>query len=396
MAKNKNHHLYKRGDTWYFRMRKNGKWTKKCLSSSVTEARRLRDEYMKEIMVYGDIQQPQVENDRGPLFGEIAERWANIKSMQTKASTMRDYRSAMNLYVLPRFGNSLIREISYLDVEEFKADLNCTSKRINNIMVPMRSVFTLAYKEGIIKDNVMSRVDNLRIDEPTINPLSMDEAIKVLECVHPHYRNCLTILFFTGLRFGEMAALKWKNVHLDRRTARISETLVYGIEGRTKTRKSNRDIDLLPPVMDALISQKERKHGKSDYVFLDVHGKPLTTDHMREVIWKAALKKAGIEYRPLMQTRHTFATISLSEGENIGWIQHMLGHSSLQMIFTKYYAWIPKKTRNDGSAMMKAYEKIHIGQDKDQAVDSGLKVVHLKKCAPNVPHERKRTYTGSV
>jgi len=50
----------------------------------------------------------------------------------------------------------------------------------------------------------MARVDNLRIEEPTINPLSLDEVIKVLECVHPHYRNCLAILFFTGLRFGEM------------------------------------------------------------------------------------------------------------------------------------------------------------------------------------------------
>jgi len=395
MARNKNHHLFKRGDTWYFRMQKNGRWIKKSLSTSVTEAKRLRDEYLKEIAVYGDIQKPQVD-DGGPLFGEVAEKWAKIKSTQTKASTMRDYRSAMNLYVLPRFGNSSIRDISYLDVEEFKADLNCTPKRINNIMVPMRSVFTLAYKEGIIKDNVMSRVDNLRIDEPTINPLSIEETLKVLECIHPHYKNCLAVLFFTGLRFGEMAGLKWKNVHLDRRTARISETLVYGVEGRTKTKKSNRDIDLLPPVMDALISQKERQHRKSDYVFLDVHGKPLTTDHMRQVIWKRALKKAGIEYRPLMQTRHTFATISLSEGENIGWVQHMLGHSSLQMIFTKYYAWIPKKTRNDGSAMMRAYEKIHVGQDREQAADRGRKVIDLKKCGPNVTQKRKRTYAGKA
>jgi integrase len=78
---------------------------------------------------------------------------------------------------------------------------------------------------------------------------------RVLECLHPHYRNCLTILFFTGLNFGEMAALKWKNVHLDRKTAKICETLVYGEEGRTKTKKSNRDIDVLPPAIEALIDQ---------------------------------------------------------------------------------------------------------------------------------------------
>jgi hypothetical protein len=60
---------------------------------------------------------------------------------------------------------------------------------------------------------------------------------------------------------------------------------------------------------------------------------------------------------------HLSATISLSEGENIGWVQHMLGHSSLQMIFTKYYAWMPKETRNDGSAMMRACESVRRGKE---------------------------------
>jgi hypothetical protein len=89
-----------------------------------------------------------------------------------------------------------------------------------------------------------------------------------------------------------------------------------------------------------------------------------------KVIWKPALKKAGIEYRPMMQTRHTFATISLSEGKTIGWVQHMLGHSSLQMIFTKYYGWIPKETRNDGSAMMRAYESV---RGKNEMIPDGSK-----------------------
>ncbi len=48
----------------------------------------------------------------------------------------------------------------------------------------------------------------------------------------------------------------------------------------------------------------------------------------------------------------------LSAGEDIGWVQNMLGHSSLQMIYTRYYAWIPRKTRKDGSAFMNAYHSI--------------------------------------
>ncbi|MFC1868602.1 tyrosine-type recombinase/integrase [Thermodesulfobacteriota bacterium] len=294
----------------------------------------------------------------------MAEKWANIKSSQIKASTMRDYRSSMNLYTLPRFGNRPITEITYLDIEGFKAKLKCSAKRINNILVPMRSVFTMAFKEGIIKDNVMHRVDNLRADEPTIHPFTLEETMKVMEYIHPYYKNCLTTLFYTGLRFGEMAGLKWRNVDLDRKSARICETLVYGEEGRPKTKKSNRDIDLLPPVVEALESQKRITCGKSESVFLDLSGKPLNPDHVREVIWKPALQKAGIPYRPLMQTRHTFATLMLSEGENIGWVQHMLGHGSLQMIFTKYYAWVPRKTRNDGSAFMNAYRSTELEKGK--------------------------------
>jgi hypothetical protein len=185
MAKDKNHNLVKRGEVWYFRLRKGKQVIRKTLSTSVTEARRLRGDLLREMALYGDIRTPQEVQNENPLFGELAEEWYRIRSKQIKASTMRDYRSSMNLHILPKFGNRPIKEITYLE----------------------------------------------------------------------------------------------------------------------------------------------------------------------------------IEYRPMMQTRHTFATISLSEGENIGWVQHMLGHSSLQMIFTKYYAWMPKETRNDGSAFMKAYYSIDLDHE---------------------------------
>jgi integrase len=379
MAKNKkNHHLRKIGDVWYLEKMFGGSRIKKALSPSITEARRLRDEQIKEIQVYGNIQRTNANGEGSLLFGEFAKTWASIKAKEIKASTMRDYRSAMNLYVLPKFGNMPIREISYLDVDRFKSELNCSAKRINNILVPMRSVFKMAFKSGVVDDNIMLKVDNLRSDPPLINPLTPDEVGKVLESVHPHYKEFFITAFFTGMRFGEMAALKKTNVVLDRGIARICETLVYGVEGRPKTKKSNRDVELLIPVIDALKRQMAKTPGKAGYVFLDLTGKPLTPDHVRKVIWEPALKNAGIEYRPLMQTRHTFATISLSEGENIGWVQHMLGHSSLQMIFTKYYAWMPKETRNDGSAMMRAYESV---QGENEVIVDRSKVIDLKKRA---------------
>ena len=112
---------------------------------------------------------------------------------------------------------------------------------------------------------------------------------------------------------------------------------------------------------------------------MDLYGRPMNPDHARNVIWKPALQKAGISYRPLMQTRHTFATLMLSEGENIGWVQNMLGHGSLQMIFTKYYAWMPKETRNDGSAMMRAYKSVRKEPFENNVRVEGPKVFYMDR-----------------
>jgi len=72
----------------------------------------------------------------------------------------------------------------------------------------------------------------------------------------------------------------------------------------------------------------------------------------------------------MIQTRHTFATLMVSSGENLGWVQKMMGHSSLKMIFEHYYAHIPNLTHQDGSLFLKEYEKrdsdlhqIYIRQD---------------------------------
>ena len=173
MAKNKNHHLFKRGGVWYFRKKVNGRWIKKSLSTSVTEARRLRDEHLKQLYVSGDIQSRPVQGDNNILFGELAERWAKITKKRVKTSTFRGYQIAMNAYILDRFGNVPVTRISYIDIEEFITDLDCSNKRINNLLVPLRGVFKLAHRSGFIENNIMSMVENRKIEKPKISPLSL-------------------------------------------------------------------------------------------------------------------------------------------------------------------------------------------------------------------------------
>ena len=356
MARKKNHHLEKRDKVWYFVAMVRDKRIKKALTTSVTEARKLRDEYLDEIRTNGDIQRVEPETD-GMLFGKVAKKWAKQKVKRVKSSSWRDYRSIMNKHVLPHFGNTPMKDITCYDVEDFIDELDCGNKRKNNVLVPIRSVFKYASKGGIIDKNIMLDVENLKPEGTKIKPLTINEVKEVVEHVLPHFKCFCTVAFFTGMRFGEMAVLKWKNVDLERGIIRVVETRVYGEEGEPKTAKSKRDIELLSPVREALAIQQQST-GKDKYVFRDAEGRLLVTDHVRKQIWKPALEKAGIEYRPMLQTRHTFATMMIDAGEDLGWVQNQLGHASLQMIYTRYYSWVKKSTRNDGSAFMKGmYEK---------------------------------------
>ncbi len=67
----------------------------------------------------------------------------------------------------------------------------------------------------------------------------------------------------------------------------------------------------------------------------------------------------------MIQTRHTFATITIDSGADVGWVQQMMGHSSLQMIYTRYYGWIKKRTRNDDSAFTASFEIGVVEKEED-------------------------------
>jgi integrase len=115
----------------------------------------------------------------------------------------------MNLHVLPAFKDTPIDSIKYTDIENFISNLQCGPKRINNILIPMRSVFKMAYKNGYVPENVMLKVDNMTVPLPDIFPFSYEEVVRILEVIDPFYRPYTATRFFTGMRSGEIDALLW-------------------------------------------------------------------------------------------------------------------------------------------------------------------------------------------
>ena len=90
MKNKKDHHLMPRNGMWYFQM-KNVKFS--LHTTSITEARRLRDKYYKEMLAYGHLNRE--DKKEVPLFGALAQEWSELKKGTFKKSTVRDYRNSI-------------------------------------------------------------------------------------------------------------------------------------------------------------------------------------------------------------------------------------------------------------------------------------------------------------
>jgi integrase len=77
---------------------------------------------------------------------------------------------------------------------------------------------------------------------------------------------------------------------------------------------------MLPIVQQAFRGQRGASQLRSPYVFPSQTGGPLDITNLRERVWKPALRRAKLRYRTMYQTRHTFATLALQSGEQIGWV----------------------------------------------------------------------------
>jgi len=387
MAKRKNNkYIQKIGGIFYFRKRHNKTTFKRSLNTTDRKtAQDLRDIYLSNLIEYGQLDPPTESVAEIPTFGEMAKQWAEIHRTQVRHTTWPDYVSAMNGHILPVFKDFPITEITYQDVVKFRSRLKVGSKRANNIMVPMKSVFDFAHRQEVIQDNVMRKLKRLPEEAPEIRPFTYEEVNRILDAIHPWYKPYASVAVFTGMRAGEQNGLDWSDFLVDMKPEPhifVRKTYVYKRDGIPKTKKSKRYIKCLPQVLDALAEQRKLT-GNNEHIFLTVDGMRMTPDHFRKEVWMPALKKAGLEYRPPIQMRHTFATMMLSAGEDIGWVQNMMGHSSLQMIFQRYYAWIPNETRSDGKAFLR-YIKDTAAKPPEASVDEVAENPETDKVCTNI------------
>jgi integrase len=110
------------------------------------------------------------------------------------------------------------------------------------------------------------------------------------------------------------------------------------------------------PSLKYLLTAKQ-----NSYVFLNQLNEPIyDIKRIRENGWKKTLKACNIEYRTIYQTRHSFATMMLENGEDILWLSNMLGHTDSSMTLSKYAHYVKRKEKKRGQFLDKTFSYLHV------------------------------------
>lgn len=279
--------------------------------------------------------------------------WLSAHKRTLAYSTHKEYEKAINKHIKPGLGHIPARDVSAAVVKAWVGSLPCGNKTINNILIPLRQCMADLYADGRIERNPMDRVKNLKVVTDDPDPFTRDEMLAILGKSIGQCLNLFQFAFWTGLRTSELIALEWPDVDLKSGYVRVRQARVRRKVKTTKTAAGMRDVKLLPPALEAIKRQKSFTQLKGQEVFQNPRtGKPWVSDKaLREVDWKAALKLAGVRYRYPYQTRHTYASMMLSAGENPMWVAKQMGHTNMAVLLKRYARWLPDGDADAGSKM---------------------------------------------
>jgi integrase len=275
---------------------------------------------------------------------------ARLQAMGRKRATIETYESCVRVQLSPFFGNRRLDKIGRREIEQFMAHMARTGrspKTTLNALGILHSIFEYARREGWVVANPCTLVDKPRVDSsnPDIRFLEREELEALLRSVpdddlgHVERRMYLTAAM-TGMRQGELLALRWRDVDWPARRVRVRRNFVRGEFGTPKSKRSSRSVPLADRVAGELdqLHQEARWRGDDDLVFAHPHtGKPIDRSKLLKR-FKAALKRGDVREVRFHDLRHTFGTRMAAQGVPMRALQEMLGHRDFKttLIYADY------------------------------------------------------------
>ena len=311
-----------------------------------------------------------------------------------KPSTLAQYKSILNSYLLPEFEKTPLKQITDSQLKRFQVKLSedVSPSRVNTVMQLLRSIFDQAQREGAIVRDPSKAVRRMQEPKVQIDPLSEQELAAVLGCVGLYRRALPTTIHRTCIHRStseRTPSAAWGDVYWKKEQISITKGRVRGTEGLPKTKSSERIIPMTPPTVQALkeldsreakvqsLEAKERR-----YVFTKPNGQPI--DKHLDRIWARALRKAELRHRPSYQLRHTFATHCLLKGLPTAYVAKVLGHSTQDTLIRHYAGWIEAGTKEHDDILKAVFATNPMVTQKVTQVPAKQKASHRNRQLANV------------
>ena len=268
-----------------------------------------------------------------------ADQWLAAQT-QTKPSTRYRYLGLLRTHILPAWGSHRLADVTHAEVARWVAELRANGSAPATVRQAHRVfslVLALAVRDGRIPRNPADRVPLPRVtrDEPRF--LSREEVERLAEAAGAD-GDVIRLLAYTGLRFGELAALRVRRVDFLRRRLTIAES-VTEVAGRLefgspKTHQ-HRSVPLPAALVGPLSARCADKPG--DALLLTTSaGTALRLRNWRRVVFDPAVREAGLADVTPHDLRHTAASLAVASGATVKSVQRMLGHASAAMTLDVY------------------------------------------------------------
>lgn len=287
------------------------------------------------------------------------EYWIDeAKSRTIRASTKNQYIMQYRRYIQPMIGDMLLSEIRTVHCQKVlnkMVDIDLKQKSINDLRITLHSLFQYAVDNGVIAKNPVTKSVKSRSKISTIKKevLTLKEQRDFLDALSKSeydeiYGNQFRLILQTGLRYGEMTALKWDDIDFANKVIHITKSMnikypeQQWVTEKPKTEAGIRDIPLTDEAVSILLGQKQKRKKTSiipfefaEQVFLSKRGNPIANAAYNQTITKIC-KENDLRNFSLHMLRHTFATRCIEAGMKPKTLQKIMGHSTLSMTMDLY------------------------------------------------------------
>jgi integrase len=294
-------------------------------------------------------EQKEEPADDMPTLETFSKEFVETYSMaNNKPSAVKAKQMILRVHLVPAFGTQRLDAIDVRKIEGYKSTKlkeGCQPKTVNTHLAVLGKLLRVAVEWNVLP--FAPRVRLLREPKPPFDFLTFEEAEQLLaRCEEEEpWKTMLLVAMRTGLRPGELRALRWQDVNLSSGLVTVRVNEVNGILGTPKDH-DEREVGLCD---DALAALKQLRHQRSERVFCHPDGRKLKVTECRAPL-RRACKQAGLREITWYDLRHTFASHLTMRGVPLKVVQELMGHAAIEM--TMRYAHLSPESKREAVRLL--------------------------------------------